>query len=158
MSKVATCLWFNGDAEAAATLYTSLLPGSELLRVMRAPVDYPAGKAGDVLMVEFTLAGTPFQGLNGGGGVAHGMAASISVTCEDQAEVDRLWSALTADGGREVQCGWLNDRWGVPWQIVPRRFLELTADPDAGVRERAMAAMMGMVKLDVAALEAAAAG
>ena len=157
MPKVATCLWFKHDAEAAAAFYCSLIPGSRIDRVWSAPLDYPAGKAGDTIMVEFTLAGQALQGLNGGMPMAEfSSAASISVETEDQAETDRLWAALTADGGKEIQCGWLNDRWGIPWQIVPRRLNELMTDPDRDRAARAMAAMMGMVKIDIAALEAAA--
>ena len=158
MPKVATCLWFEKDAEAAANFYCALLPGSRIDRVWSAPSDYPAGKAGDPIMVEFTLAGHAMQGLNGGTRMAeNSSAASIAVETEDQAETDRLWAALTADGGKEVQCGWLNDRWGIPWQIVPKRLNELMTDPDRARARRAMAAMMTMVKIDIAALERAAA-
>ncbi len=157
MPKVATCLWFEKDAEAAAEFYCSLIPDSRIHRVWTAPLDYPAGKAGDPIMVEFTLAGQSMQGLNGGQPMAEfSSAASVVVETEDQAETDRLWAALTADGGNEVQCGWLNDRWGIPWQIVPRRLNELMTDPDGGRAARAMQAMMGMVKIDIAALERAA--
>ena len=157
MPKVATCLWFERDAEAAAELYCSLLPDSRIDKVWRAPADYPAGSEGDPILVEFTLAGAAMQGLNGGRKMPeNSSAASIAVETEDQAETDRLWAALTADGGKEVQCGWLNDRWGIPWQIVPRRLNELMTDPDRAKAQRAMAAMMTMVKIDIAALEAAA--
>ncbi len=157
MPKVATCLWFEKDAEAAAELYCSLLPDSRIDHVQRAATDYPAGKAGDPLLVQFTLGGHAMQGLNGGKPMAEfSSAASISVETADQAETDRLWSALTADGGKEIQCGWLNDRWGIPWQIVPKRLTELMNDPDPARAKRAMLAMMDMVKIDVAALERAA--
>ncbi len=157
MPKVATCLWFQQDAEAAAQFYCALLPDSRIDRVWRSPADYPAGKAGDPILVEFTLAGQAMQGLNGGTPMAEfSSAASVVVETEDQAETDRLWAALTADGGKEIQCGWLNDRWGIPWQIVPKRLNELMTDPDRDRARRAMEAMMGMVKIDIAELEAAA--
>ena len=158
MSKVSTCLWFGTDAEAAARFYVSLVPGSSIGQVMRSPGDWPGGKAGDVILVSFTLGGQSFQALNGGKPADYGTAASISVECADQAEVDRLWAALTADGGKEIMCGWLRDRWGVPWQIVPAMLPRLLADPNPAVAGRVFAAMSEMVKLDVAALERAAAG
>ncbi|WP_430911593.1 VOC family protein [Methylobacterium sp. sgz302541] len=158
MSKVGTCLWFDTGAEEAARLYVSLVPGSRIDHVQRAPADWPGGKAGDAILVAFTLGGQSFQGLNGGSQAEYGFAASISVACADQAEVDRLWSALTADGGSEIMCGWLRDRWGVPWQIVPEVLPRLLADPDPAVSARVFAAMQQMVKLDIAALERAAAG
>ena len=158
MSKISTCLWYGKDAEAAARLYISLVPGSSLDHVMHSPGDWPGGKAGEVIMVSFTLGGQSFQGLNGGKPEDYGNAASISVSCADQAEVDRLWTALTADGGKAIMCGWLRDKWGVPWQIVPEILPRLLADPDPAVCGRVFAAMTSMVKLDVAALERAAAG
>ncbi|GJD93298.1 VOC family protein [Methylobacterium iners] len=158
MAKVSTCLWFGKDAEAAARLYVSLVPDSRIDHIQRSPGPWPAGDTGDIILIAFTLGGQSFQALNGGSQADYGTAASISVTCADQAEVDRLWSALTADGGSEIMCGWLRDRWGVPWQIVPEIMLRLLADPDPAVASRAFAAMQGMVKLDVAALERAAAG
>ncbi len=158
MAKTKTCLWFKDDAEAAARFYVSLLPDSRVEQVQRAPGDYPAGKTGDVLVVEFTLGGTSFQLLNGGTQADYGNTASISVSCADQAEVDRLWAALTADGGSELACGWLRDRWGVPWQIVPQVLPRVMAGPDAAAAARVFAAMQEMVKLDVAALERAAKG
>jgi predicted 3-demethylubiquinone-9 3-methyltransferase (glyoxalase superfamily) len=156
MSKVSTCLWFGKDVEAAIRLYVSLVPDSGIEHIQRAPAAWPGGEAGDVVMVSFTLGGQSFQALNGGAPADYGFAASISVTCADQAEIDRLWSALTAEGGSEIQCGWLRDKWGVPWQIVPEMLPRLLADPDPTVRERVFAAMTRMVKLDVAALERAA--
>ncbi|MBI3923941.1 MAG: VOC family protein [Armatimonadetes bacterium] len=158
MSKITTCLWYDSDAEEAARLYTSLVPNSAITRVSRAPSDFPNGKAGDVLMVEFTLDGAQFLGLNGHSKQEFGLAASIIVACDDQAEVDRLWAALTADGGRESQCGWLYDRFGVPWQITPRRLTELVSGPDREASRRAFEAMMPMKKIDIATIEAAAAG
>ncbi len=158
MAKVRTCLWFGSDGEDAVSLYVSLVPGSEITHIERSPDAWPGGKAGDAIVIDFTLGGQGFQALNGGGVQSYGMAASISVSCDDQAEVDRLWSALTADGGSEIQCGWLRDRWGVPWQIVPEALPRLLADPDPAVSARVFKAMRGMVKLDVAGLEAAARG
>jgi predicted 3-demethylubiquinone-9 3-methyltransferase (glyoxalase superfamily) len=158
MSKVSTCLWFGKDAETAARFYVSLVPGSRLEHVQHSPNIWPGGAAGDVILVVFTLGGQSFQGLNGGSPASYGTAASISVECADQTEVDRLWTALTADGGSEIMCGWLRDKWGVPWQIVPEILPRLLADPDPAVSARVFAAMVKMVKLDVAALERAAVG
>lgn len=158
MPKVSTCLWFGKDAEAAARFYVSLLPGSSLTQIVHAPASWPGGEAGDVILVIFALGGQSFQALNGGAPADYGTAASISVECSGQAEVDRLWTALTADGGSEIMCGWLRDRWGVPWQIVPDIMPRLLADPDPTVAARVFTAMTKMVKLDIAALERAAAG
>jgi predicted 3-demethylubiquinone-9 3-methyltransferase (glyoxalase superfamily) len=152
MSKVSTCLWFGKDAEAAVRFYVSLVPDSSLKHILRSPGNWPGGEAGDVIMVTFTLGGQSFQALNGGAPANYGTAASISVACADQAEVDRLWTALVADGGSEIMCGWLRDRWGVPWQIVPETLPRLLADPDPAVSGRVFAAMTKMVKLDIAAL------
>jgi predicted 3-demethylubiquinone-9 3-methyltransferase (glyoxalase superfamily) len=156
MPKVSTCLWFGKEAETAVRFYVSLVPGSSLEHIRRSPGNWPGGAAGEVILVNFTLGGQSFQAVNGGTPANYGNAASISVLCADQAEVDRLWTALTADGGSEIMCGWLRDRWGVPWQIVPEILPRLLADPDPAVSARVFAAMMGMVKLDVAALERAA--
>lgn len=158
MSKVSTCLWFDRDAEQAARLYVSLVPGSSLTHIQRSPAAWPGGATGDVIMVTFTLGGQSFQALNGGTVANYGTSTSISVECPDQAEVDRLWEALTAGGGAEIACGWLRDRWGVPWQIVPEMLPRLLADPDPAVSARVFAAMTRMVKLDIATLERAAAG
>jgi predicted 3-demethylubiquinone-9 3-methyltransferase (glyoxalase superfamily) len=158
MPKISTCLWFGKDAEAAVRFYVSLVPGSSLDHIQRSPADWPGGKAGEVILLSFTLGGQSFQALNGGSPAEYGTAASISVACADQAEVDRLWTALTADGGSEVACGWLRDKWGVPWQIVPEVMLRLLADPDPAVAARAFDAMTRRGKLDIAALERAAAG
>jgi len=153
MSKIAPCLWFDGEAEEAAKFYVSLFADSAIGAVSRwgegAP--YPAGTA---LMVEFTLGGRRFQALNGGARFPHSEAISFSVDCLDQAEVDRYWEALLA-GGAPSQCGWLKDRFGVSWQIVPKALGEILSRGDKAGAVRAMAAMMGMIKLDVAALEAA---
>jgi predicted 3-demethylubiquinone-9 3-methyltransferase (glyoxalase superfamily) len=158
MSKITPCLWFDGQAEETANFYVSLLPDSRVDAVLRSPADNPSTPAGAVLLVEFTLAGQKFTGLNGGPQFPFTEAVSFSIDCEDQAEVDRLWDALTADGGKPVQCGWLKDRFGLSWQIVPKRLPELLADPDPARARRTMEAMMQMVKIDVAALERAADG
>ncbi|MEQ1719043.1 MAG: VOC family protein [Hyphomicrobium sp.] len=152
MSKVKTCLWFDGNGEEAARLYVSLLPGSDIGRLFRPDANGPA------LVVEFTLAGTPYQALNGGPQFPHTEAASISVATEDQAETDRLWDALVANGGAESRCGWLKDRFGVSWQIVPEALPKLLGGPDKAASARVMQAMMKMAKIDIAALEAAARG
>jgi predicted 3-demethylubiquinone-9 3-methyltransferase (glyoxalase superfamily) len=158
MAKVSTCLWFDRDAEAAVRFYVALVAESRIDHIQRAPAPWPGGAAGDVILVAFTLGGQSFQALNGGSPANYGASASISVDCADQAEVDRLWAALTADGGEEILCGWLRDKWGVPWQIVPSNMPRLLADPDPAVAARAFAAMTAMVKLDMAALERAARG
>jgi predicted 3-demethylubiquinone-9 3-methyltransferase (glyoxalase superfamily) len=154
--KVYPCLWFNGQAEEAAALYTSLLPDSHVDKVWRSPADTPSGPAGMVLTVDFTLAGQPMQGLNGGPEFSFNEAVSFVIEVDDQAETDRLWDALIADGGEPSYCGWLKDRFGVSWQIVPRRFMELMDDPDPERAQRAMEAMLKMRKLDIAELERAA--
>ncbi len=143
--------------EEAADFYVTLLPDSRVNDVVRSPADTPSGPEGMVLTVEFTLAGQEFQGLNGGSDFKFNEAISLSVDCEDQAEVDRLWSALTADGGEPGPCGWLKDRWGVSWQIIPRRLGELLGDSDPERARKAMAAMLAMGKIEIAELEAAAA-
>jgi predicted 3-demethylubiquinone-9 3-methyltransferase (glyoxalase superfamily) len=154
MSKIAPCLWFDGEAEEAARFYVSLLPGSRIDHVQKSPADSPAGKAGGVLVVEFTLAGQRFMALNGGTRFEYTHAVSFHVDCDDQAEVDRLWDALGA-GGKAERCGWLKDRYGVSWQIVPTALPRLLADPDPAKAGRVMQAMLGMVKLDIAGLQAA---
>ena len=157
MQKVTPCLWFDGQAEQAARYYVSLLPDSRIDRVLRSPADTPSGPAGMVLLVEFTLGGNRFTGLNGGPQFPFTEAVSFQIACEDQAEVDRLWVALS-DGGSEGPCGWLKDRWGLSWQIVPTRLFQLLNDPDPGRARRAMQAMMQMGKLNIAELERAADG
>jgi len=154
--KITPCLWFDGQAEEAAAFYVSLLPDSRIDSVFHSPVDTPSGPAGMALTVDFTLAGRPYLALNGGPQFKFTEAVSFQIHCDDQAEVDRLWSALTADGGSEVACGWLKDRWGLSWQIVPLRLTQLLMDPNPDRARRAMQAMMGMIKIDIAALEAAA--
>jgi predicted 3-demethylubiquinone-9 3-methyltransferase (glyoxalase superfamily) len=155
--KIVPCLWFDGEAEAATAFYVSLLPDSRITAVNRSPVDTPSGPAGSVLTVQFVLAGREYLALNGGPNFRFTEAVSFMVMTEDQAETDRLWDALTADGGRENACGWLKDRWGLSWQITPRRLVELTTDPDPARAKAAMQAMMDMIKIDVAALERAVA-
>lgn len=157
MQKIVPCLWFNGDAEEAAQFYVSLLPDSSIDRVLKSPADTPSGPAGKVLTVEFTLAGTKYMGLNGGPQYPFTEAVSFQIYCDDQAEVDRLWTAI-ADGGSEVACGWIKDRWGLSWQIFPTRLIELLNDPDSERARRAQEAMMQMVKIDISEIERAANG
>lgn len=156
--KITPCLWFEGNAEEAVQFYTSVFPNSSVSAVHRSRTDTPGSKEGAVLLILFTLAGQNYQALNGGPHDKFNDAISLSVDCADQAEVDRLWAALTVDGGRPVQCGWLKDKFGLSWQIVPRRLIELMSDPDANKGRRVMQALMQMVKIDVAQLEAAYAG
>jgi predicted 3-demethylubiquinone-9 3-methyltransferase (glyoxalase superfamily) len=150
------CLWFDGTAEEAARFYTSLLPDSRVEKVWRSPADTPSGPAGMVLTVDFTLNGLPFQGLNGGPEFRFNEAVSFVIECEDQAEVDRLWNVLTENGGEPGPCGWLKDRFGLSWQIVPRQLNELVQDPDPERARRAMEAMLKMGKIEVAELQRAA--
>lgn len=157
MQKIVPCLWFNGDAEEAAQFYVSLLPDSRIDRVLKSPADTPSGPAGMVLTVEFTLAGTKYMGLNGGPQFPFTEAVSFQIYCENQSEVDRLWAAF-ADGGSEVACGWIKDRWGLFWQIVPTRMIELLNDHDTERARRAQEAMMKMVKIDISEVERAANG
>ncbi|AYG67449.1 MULTISPECIES: VOC family protein [unclassified Rhizobium] len=154
MSKIAPCLWFAREAEEAANFYVSLFPDSRIDHVQKNIVDTPAGKSDQVLVVNFTLAGQRFMALNGGNRIEFTHAISLEVDCADQAEVDRLWNGLT-DGGAAVQCGWLTDRYGVSWQVVPTVLGKYIADPDPAKAARVMQAMMEMVKLDIAGLEAA---
>ena len=156
MAKVFPCLWFDGNAEEAASFYVTLLPDSHVDKVWRSPAETPSGPAGMVLTVDFTLAGQQFQGLNGGPDFKFNEAVSFVIDCDDQAEVDRLWDALTANGGEPGPCGWLKDRFGLSWQIVPRRLDELLNDPDPERARRAMEAMLKMGKIEVAELEHAA--
>lgn len=151
------CLWYDKDAEAAARFYAETFPDSAVTAVRRAPGDYPSGKAGDVLTVEFTLLGIPCIGLNGGPVFRHSEAFSFQIATEDQAETDRYWNAITGNGGQENECGWCKDRWGVSWQITPRTLSEAMAAGGDEAR-RAFAAMMTMRKIDVAAIDAARRG
>ena len=152
------CLWYDGTALDAATFYASVFPDSRVKAVNRAPGDYPSGKEGDVLTVEFDVLGIPCLGLNGGPMFKHSEAFSFQVATDDQAETDRLWSALVDNGGQESDCGWCKDRWGLSWQITPRALSEGIADPDPAVAKRVFEAMMSMRKIDVAAIEAARRG
>lgn len=150
------CLWFDGKAEEAATFYTSLLPDSHVDKITRSPADTPSGPAGTVLLVDFTLAGQRYQGLNGGPEFTFNEAISLVIECDDQAETDRLWDALTADGGEPGPCGWLKDRFGLSWQIVPREAVELMEDPDPERARRSMEALLKMGKIEVDGLLRAA--
>lgn len=152
------CLWFDGAALDAARFYAATFPDSSLEAVHTAPGDYPAGKQGDVLTVEFTVMGIPCLGLNGGPGIQHNQAFSFQVATDDQAETDRLWQAIVGNGGEEVACGWCRDKWGLSWQITPRVLTAAITDPDPAAAKRAFEAMMGMVKIDIAAIEAALKG
>jgi predicted 3-demethylubiquinone-9 3-methyltransferase (glyoxalase superfamily) len=156
MASLSTCLWFDKQAEEAANFYVSLLPGSRIDSINRSPADYPNGKAGDVLVVEFTLDGRCFMALNGGPNFKFDEAVSMVVTTDGQEETDRYWDALLADGGEPSVCGWLKDKFGLSWQVTPKQLPKLLADPDPARAKRAMEAMMTMVKIDIAALEAAA--
>ena len=149
MAKIRPCLWFDGKAEEAAEFYVSLLPDSRVDKVWRSPADTPSGPAGMVLTVDFTVAGQPLQGLNGGPDFTFSEAISFGIECEDQAEVDRLWDTLTADGGEPGPCGWLKDRFGLSWQIVPRELNGMMEDPDPDRARRAMEAMLQMGKIEV---------
>ena len=155
MSKITPCLWFDGEAEEAANFYVSLLPDSKIETVQKNTVDGPAGKAGTVLVVEFTLAGQRFMALNGGIRFEYTHAVSFKIDCVDQAEVDRLWDALLANGGQAERCGWLKDRYGLSWQIVPSALPKYLGGADRAGAQRAMQAMLGMVKLDIAGLKKA---
>jgi predicted 3-demethylubiquinone-9 3-methyltransferase (glyoxalase superfamily) len=155
MTKVATCLWYDGTAEEAARLYTSLIPDSTITKVHRAVADNPSGRKGDVITVDFTIGGHDIIALNGGPEFKHTEAASLSVLCEDQAEVDRLWSSLILGGGEPSVCGWLKDKFGVSWQIIPKILPELLDGPDRDGAERTFKAMLGMTKLDVEQLRGA---
>jgi len=158
ISKNTICLWYAGEALDAAQFYAQTFPDSAVNAVHRAPGDYPAGKQGDVLTVEFTLMGIPCLGLNGGPAFKHCEAFSFQVATDNQAETDRLWNAIVENGGQESACGWCKDRWGLSWQITPRALSAAIADPDSAAAKRAFEAMMGMRKIDIAAIEAARRG
>lgn len=149
------CLWYDRDALDAARFYAQTFADSAVGRVLHAPGDYPAGKEGDVLTVEFTVLGIPCLGLNGGPEFRHNLAFSFQVATDDQAETDRLWNAIIGNGGQASECGWCQDRWGVSWQITPRVLTEALNDPDRAAAKRAFEAMMTMGKIDVAAIERA---
>lgn len=152
------CLWYDGDAVDAANFYAKTFPDSSVGTVLRAPGDYPDGKQGDVLTVEFTVAGIPCIGLNGGPHFKHSEAFSFQIATDDQAETDRLWNAIIKGGGQESECGWCKDRWGLSWQITPRALIAAVSDPDRAAAKRAFDAMMKMRKIDIATIEAARAG
>ena len=157
MAKNTICVWYDKDAEAAARFYAEVFPGSSVRSVHHAPSDYPSGKAGDVLTVEFTVAGVPCLGLNGGPMFKHSEAFSFMIATDDQAETDRYWNAIVDNGGQESACGWCKDKWGISWQITPRVLMEALAAGGAEAK-RAFEAMMTMRKIDVAAIEAARRG
>jgi 2-polyprenyl-6-hydroxyphenyl methylase/3-demethylubiquinone-9 3-methyltransferase len=157
-SKNTICLWYDGTALDAATFYAQTFPDTAVGTVHRAPADYPAGKQGDVVMVEFTVMGIPCIGLNGGSAFRQTEAFSFQVATDDQAETDRFWNAIVGNGGQESACGWCKDKWGVSWQITPRVLMAAIADPDRAAAKRAFEAMMEMGKIDVAAIEAARRG
>ncbi|TKR33534.1 VOC family protein [Luteimonas gilva] len=158
ISKNTVCLWYNNDALDAATFYAKTFPDSAVNAVHHAPGDYPDGKEGDVLTVDFTVMGIPCIGLNGGTAFKQTEAFSFQVATEDQAETDRLWNAIVGNGGKESDCGWCKDKWGVSWQITPRLLIESMADPDRKRAKRVFDAMMKMQKIDIATLEAAQRG
>ncbi len=158
LAKNTICLWYDKDAEDAARFYASVFPDSRVDAVRTAPTDFPDGKQGDVLTVEFTVCGIPCIGLNGGPQFRHSEAFSFQILTEDQAETDRYWDAIVGNGGQESQCGWCKDRWGLSWQITPRVLSEAMMSDEPGVAERAFAAMMPMQKIDVATIERAIAG
>lgn len=157
-NKNTICLWYNGDALEAATFYAKTFPDSEVKAVHRAPGDYPAGKQGDELTVEFTVLGIPCVGLNGGPIFKHSEAFSFQVSTDDQEETDRLWNAIVGNGGQESACGWCKDKWGLSWQISPRVLVDAVTSKDPDVAKRAFDAMMTMTRIDIAAIEAAIAG
>jgi predicted 3-demethylubiquinone-9 3-methyltransferase (glyoxalase superfamily) len=158
VDKITPCLWFDHEAEEAATFYTSLFPNSHIDSVDRAAADTPSGPEGSVLTVEFTLGGRSFIGLNGGDDFTFTEAISLSIDCADQAEVDRFWEALIENGGEPSVCGWLKDRYGLSWQVIPRQLPQLLKSPDRAAAKRVMEAMLKMVKIEVAELERAFAG
>ncbi len=157
MAKNTICIWYDKDAEAAARFYAATFPDSAVTAVHRAPSDYPSGKAGDVLTVEFTVAGVACLGLNGGPIFTHSEAFSFQIATDDQQETDRYWDAIVGNGGQECACGWCKDRWGVSWQITPRALTDAIAAGGAEAK-RAFQAMMGMKKIDIAQIEAARRG
>ena len=158
MNKNTVCLWFDSGALEAANFYAATFPDSSVGAVLLAPGDYPDGKEGDVLTVDFTVCGIPCVGLNGGPAFAQDEAFSFQIATEDQEETDRLWNAIVDNGGQPSACGWCKDKWGVSWQITPAVLLDAITDPDPAAAKRAYEAMMEMGKIDIAAIEAARAG
>lgn len=158
VGKNTVCLWFDGTALDAAQFYAATFPDSSVGAVYRSPSDYPAGKQGDVLTVEFTVMGIPCIGLNGGPEFKHSEAFSFQVATDNQEETDRLWNAIVGNGGQASQCGWCRDKWGLSWQITPRALIDAITDPDPAAARRAFGAMMTMGKIDIAAIEAARRG
>ena len=157
-SKNTVCLWFDRDAEEAAHFYARTFPDSAVHAVHRAPGDYPSGQQGNVLTVDFTVAGIPCMGLNGGPMFKHSEAFSFQVATDDQAETDRLWNAIVGHGGQESECGWCKDKWGLSWQITPRVLTEAAMGADPAAAKRAFDAMMTMRKIDIATIERARRG
>ena len=157
-SKNTICLWYDGTALEAAQFYAATFPDSAVTAVHRAPADYPSGREGDVITVEFTVMGIPCLGLNGGPIFAHSEAFSFQVATDDQAETDRLWDAIIDHGGSPSACGWCKDKWGLSWQITPRALIDAISDPDPAAAKRAFLAMMEMTRIDIAAIEAARRG
>jgi predicted 3-demethylubiquinone-9 3-methyltransferase (glyoxalase superfamily) len=158
VSKNTVCLWYKNDALEAARFYAETFPDSAVGAIHLAPSDYPAGKEGDVLTVEFTVAGIPCIGLNGGPGIEHSIAFSFQIATDDQAETDRLWNAIVNNGGKASECGWCQDKWGLSWQITPRVLTAAYTSSDRAAAKRAFEAMMTMGKIDVAKIEAARRG
>lgn len=157
-NKNTICLWYNGDALEAATFYANTFPDSAVKAVHHAPGDYPSGKQGDELTVEFTVLGIPCVGLNGGPLFKHSEAFSFQVSTDDQEETDRLWHAIIDNGGQASACGWCKDKWGLSWQISPRVLVDAVTSKDPAVAKRAFEAMLTMTKIDIATIEAAIAG
>jgi len=157
-AKNTICLWYDRDAEEAARFYAEKFPDSSVDAVHKAPADFPSGKKGDVLTVQFTVMGIPCLGLNGGPGVEHNWAFSFQVATQDQEETDRYWNAIVDNGGQESQCGWCTDKWGISWQITPVALTEGITDTDPAVAKRVFEAMMPMKKIDIAAIEVARRG
>lgn len=158
IAKNTICLWYDDDAEAAARFYAETFPNSSVSAVHRAPGDYPSGREGDVLTVEFTVLGIPCIGLNGGPAFTHNEAFSFQVATEDQDETDRYWNAIVGNGGQESECGWCEDKWGISWQITPTALTKAYTSADRDVAKRAFDAMLTMKKIDVAIIEAAVRG
>jgi predicted 3-demethylubiquinone-9 3-methyltransferase (glyoxalase superfamily) len=158
MARNVICLWYNNSAEEAAKFYARTFPNSSVTAVHKAPGDFPDGKEGQVLTVEFTVLGIPCVGLNGGPAFQQTEAFSFQIITEDQAETDRFWNAIVSNGGQESMCGWCKDKWGLSWQISPRALIEAVTDSDKAAAKRAFDAMMDMKKIDIATIEAARRG